>query len=282
MLTLAPELLYVYEPFSVDNDMRGVPTSYWYTYVTEHNADQYAPALDRIVSMRYSLPTLLRDADSLPGAWKAVKDYVRFRKGRMNGRQPLLKDPVALFSAEWLADRFDLQVLVTIRHPAAFAGSVKKLDWHFSFEDFLAQPRLMADHLQPYADEIRRYAETDPDLIDQAILLWNLLYDTVRRYRSRHDDWLFVRHEDLAHDPVSAFTDVYQRLDIPMTDGIRETIREHNAPSNPVETSNAIQTRRDSRSVIYSWKDRLTDKEIERVRSGTAEVARTFYSDEDW
>lgn len=41
--------------------------------------------------------------------------------------RPLVKDPFALFSAEWFADNFDAEVIVIVRHPAAVVSSIKRL-----------------------------------------------------------------------------------------------------------------------------------------------------------
>ena len=35
------------------------------------------------------------------------------------------------------------------------------------------------------------------DIIEQAILLWNLVHCVLLRYREKNPGWIFVRHEDL-------------------------------------------------------------------------------------
>ncbi len=69
------------------------------------------------------------------------------RAAGRRGATPLVKDPIALFSAEWLAATFDMRVLVMIRHPAAFAASIRRRGWRHRFADFLEQPLLMRDLL---------------------------------------------------------------------------------------------------------------------------------------
>src|SRR5205823_10236861 len=120
-------------------------------------------------------------------------EFARFRKRRV---RPLLKDPIALFSAEWIADRFGGQVVALIRHPAAFASSLKKYRWTHPFGDFLAQPLLMRDLLSSYTEEITRFADAqrkgeEPEIVDQAILFWNVIHAAVDTYRERRSDWFF-------------------------------------------------------------------------------------------
>ncbi len=56
----------------------------------------------------------------------AVIDYVNYYKYRMYNIRPLIKDPIGLFSYKWLVSKFDMDVLVLIKHPAAFVSSLKK------------------------------------------------------------------------------------------------------------------------------------------------------------
>ena len=61
---------------------------------------------------------------------------------------PLLKDPFAVLSLRWFAEVLHCRIVVTVRHPAAFASGLKRLGWSFDFGDLLRQPLLMRDHLE--------------------------------------------------------------------------------------------------------------------------------------
>lgn len=276
MLSQASSLTYVYEPFSIDNP-RGISNSLWYPYITAANAEQYREEMKRVIQLRPPVSSFFTEGWGLRDIVGEFQDLFKFISGRLQGRTPLLKDPIALFSTEWLVQEFGVRPVVMIRHPLAFAGSVKKLDWRFPFNDFLRQPVLMEAHLQSFETEIRAFAEEERDVVDQAILLWNLLYTTIETYKIQHDDWLFVRHEDIARAPIEEFSDLYNALGLSFDEDVQDTIRAHSARSNPVDPSNAINTERDSKASLYTWQDRLTQEEAERVRRETAEVARSFY-----
>jgi hypothetical protein len=281
MLSLTPSVQYIYEPCSIHNP-RGVSNSLWYPYITEENEDTYLEEMKRVVQFRVPAYSFFADTDDWQDLRNGIRRYARSLHGRLFQSTPLLKDPVALFSAEWIADRFDADVIVMIRHPAAFAGSLKKLNWTFDFDNFLQQPLLMRDHLAPFREEIHTYVEEQHDLIDQACLLWRILYDTVRRYREKHESWIFARHKDLANDPVVGFKNLYDAVNLDFTSDIERSVKAHTRASNPVETESAVAIHRDSTATIYNWADRLTEEEVERVRRQTASVAELFYSDEDW
>jgi hypothetical protein len=187
-----------------------------------------------------------------------------------------------VFSAEWLWASFDVAPVVLVRHPAAFASSLKRLQWTHPFEDFLDQPLLMRDVLSPFEQEVREFAAWDHPIVDQSILLWRLIHHAIALYRNRHPDWLFVRHEDLARDPIGGFAGIFDRLGLRFDEVAESQIRAHSDPSNPIEVAQAGVVKRDSRSSIWTWKSRLSDEEIERVRKGVGTVAEEFYSPTDW
>ena len=93
-----------------------------------------------------------------------------------------------------------MDVVVLIRHPAAFAASLKRLGWKHSFATFIQDGRV-PEVLRPYEAEIREQAERPGEILAQAALLWRLLYNAVDGYRERHPDWAFVRHEDASLGP---------------------------------------------------------------------------------
>ncbi|MEM8902271.1 MAG: hypothetical protein AAGF02_01080 [Actinomycetota bacterium] len=39
---------------------------------------------------------------------------------------------------------------------------------------------------------------------------------------------------------------------------------------------------RDSQAAMWTWRDRLSDADIDRIRRGTDDVSGRFYGDEDW
>src|SRR5262249_49793269 len=154
-------------------------------------------------------------------------------------------------------------------------------NWAFDFNNLLAQPALMAGPLAPFRDEIRQSAWSEPDLIERGILLWRVVYSVALRYRRAHPDWEFLRHEDLSLHPQAEFGQLSARLGLQDTPRVRRTIEVHTSPDNPRDAGagEVHKLRRDSRANVWSWRHRLSPAEIRRVRRGTEDVARFFYSD---
>ena len=192
-----------------------------------------------------------------------------------------MKDPIALLSAEWLADSFGMDVVVLIRHPAAFAASLKRLGWKHSFATFIQDGRV-PEVVRPYEAEIREQAERPGEIMAQAALLWRLLYNAVDGYRDRRPDWAFVRHEDASAEPVATFERLYARLGLDFTPAAREAIARASAPENPAALATPYAVELDSAASLGRWRDELTAEEVATLRERTRDVWPRFYSDEDW
>ena len=290
MIAEAPGMVYIHEPFSVsDPPGRGICNSefkYWFTYITRENeADFYQP-LKNMLELRYDLAGALKSITSVKNFKQLKAEHGEFRKYGRQGSTPLLKDPFAFFSSEWMAERFDMIVIVVIRHPAAFVSSIKKLSWSHPFSHFLEQPLLLQHLLYPFESEIREYAAREHDFVDQAILLWRLFHYTVLNYQRDHKDWIFVRHEDLSRDPVHGFKNLFSRLNLEFSADVQQVIETYSHPANPSETDamvgSEVSLKRNSRLNISNWKKRLTQFEINKIRNKTEDISGFFYTDEDW
>jgi hypothetical protein len=283
MLALSPALRYVREPFNVDHpgELNPEPFDCWYRYLPPDKEEpECFRSLRYAAELRYPLRHRLKRANSWRERLRHLRAALGYVLDRWRGKNALLKDPLALLSAEWLAAQFGVDVLVMIRHPAAFAGSLKKKGWTFSFENLLQQPQLLTDHFSAYREEIEEYANGDYDIVDQAAFLWKLLYTVVAEYEESHPEWLYLRHEDTARHPVRTFQSLYDRYGLEFTENIQTKVKEYSNPSPDQQSAESI--RRNSQSVIKNWTERLTESEIARVRRRTEPIAAKFYTSDDW
>ena len=284
MLTLAPGVGYIHEPFNPTTDagISGRPVVRFFEYVTPETEARYAPHLERSLRFSYDLRRQLPNVRSVRAVGRTATDLVAFTRLRLSKARPLVKDPIAVFSAGWLADRFGMDVVVTVRHPAAFVSSFTGLGYRHDFNSFLAEPQLLVDYLGPFESEIRRYAEAPGDPIDEAVLLWRLVYATVERYRTERPRWSFVRHEDLSLDPLGGYAALYTQLGLEYTDEVQDAIRAHTSAENPDRLEEKHAVRLDSRASLSGWRRSLGEEQVRRIREGAADVWPAFYDDADW
>lgn len=286
MLAANPEVAYISEPLNVLHrpGVLRVPTSYWYTYICHDNEAQFLPAFQETLSFRYHLLAEMKSLRSPKDFGRMARDAGIFLRGRLRCQRPLLKDPFAVFSAPWFADRLGCRVVITVRHPAAFASSLKRLNWPFDFTHLLAQPLLMRNELEPFRGALQQFAQAPGDIIEQASLLWRLVYQAVARYCRQRPEFRVVRHEDLSLDPVPGFRQLYAELGLEFSPGVQQAILAASSSENPQELSrrSVHSVRLDSRANLHNWKRRLSREEIARVRDLTEETAALFYPEIAW
>ena len=287
MLCASGEAFYVSEPFNVGTlGPRWMPNGfpYWFYYIPLEGRADLKKSLQKVIKLRYPLFKNVLRIRSLRHCGRMARDWTLSVYGRLCKKRPLVKDPIALFSAEWLASEFEMKVIVMIRHPAAFASSLKRLNWQFDFTNWLKQDLLMQNLLSHFQSQIQENARNKKDIIDQAILEWNVMYSVVHRYQQAHPDWMFIKHEELAANPLEGFKELYQYCGLTWNERARSTIKAYSNAKNvkEVSPSDPGTIRRDSKAAIKTWKQRLSKKEIERIRVGTSEIASLFYDNAEW
>ncbi len=285
-LCQSDELEYLHEPFNPSIWPRLLerrPPGH-YHYVCADNEAAWIPSVERLLHYRFPVRAQLGEVDSPRAAAKLGRDWARSAARRARRRRPLLKDPIALFAAEWLATRFDAQVVVLVRHPAAFASSIKRLGWRFDARSWLDQPLLLRDHLGPARPDLERLAGGRVDLVDEAVVLWNAFYGVVATLADRHPDWHVLRYEDLAEEPVAGFARLYPALGLRWDDDVARRVAGFSDEGNVKEVAAGDRgtTRRDSRAAKWTWLRRLTPEEVARVREGTAATAGRWYDEGSW
>jgi len=284
MLAASSQVAYISEPLNVWHrpGVLRAPVSKWYTLICEENEDEFLPAFRDLLRFRYSLWREIRSLRSRKDFLRMGRDFSIFLRGRFLGQIPLIKDPFAIFSAPWFTTRLGCRVVITVRHPAGFASSLKRLNWEFDFRDLLEQPLLMERWLG--VDRAEMEAAQRDDILGGAALLWRMVYRVVARMMKLHPSFIIIRHEDLSHDPVSCYRDLYAALALDFTPAVERTILNASSSNNPTELSKGKvhAVKLDSRANLDNWKKRLSPDEILRIRKITGKTAKLFYSDEEW
>lgn len=281
ILTFDGALDNVHEPFNLmQNDIYNTPIKQSLLYVGEDKERQKAIANYLDYFMKGS-PKAAMDRIQHRGVKKIP--YILSDEGakflKRNNRK-LVKDPIAIFSADFFYKKLNYDVLVMIRHPAAFALSLKDKQWYFDFSHLLSQTDFMAEviphHKAAIEALINDHARKN-DIIEQAILLWNIIHERILYYQKNYTDWIFIKHETLSLDPLMEFEKIFQRFDIPFTKKIQQYI---------AETTSGKSTQggfvRDSSKNIKKWSTKLSTEEIHRIHQGTKEMAANFYTKKEW
>lgn len=286
ILAAAGGVTYIHEPFNHQYHdpacaLIPPPFAQHYHYVLAHEHKRVKKYLR--YRMGWLWPWWL-DLKEHPGARRLAGATRRWlHVCRSPARRPLLKDPIALMSAEWLCRTFDMQVVVLIRHPAAYVSSMRRLNWPMRPQVFLNQPELMRDLLAPLADALTAQNARRNDPLGDAICAWNVFHHVIDGYRRRHANWIFIRHEDLSRNYEKMFAALFKKLGLDFGQYPRQVVERLCNAANPVEAGGQVhRLKRNSRAVVWNWKQRLDREQIARIRNETRDIASRFYAPSDW
>jgi hypothetical protein len=288
IISEAKKVRYAHEPFNIGIKRKHSPFTYWFENITDDNSTElkikvkdYIDSFSKVFELNNCKKfTQIRTLKSLSHYFKDVVSC-------LYSERTVIKDPIAIMSAEWLYNNLDVDVVVLIRHPAAFVSSLKVKDWQFDFNNYLSQDSLINNYLKDYEELIVEYSKNKKDIIDQGILLWNTIHVVIEYYKSKYgEEWYFVKHEDLSLHPHEEFKKIFSKIDLNFSCDVEDYINETtlakvdlDVVNNSTEVSNI---KRNSVENIKSWKKRLSDDEIQRIKIGTEEVWKKFYVENDW
>lgn len=288
MIAQSRDIYYIHEPFNVEHPpsvgISAARFDHWYTQIDKGNESKYRSPLESTLSFSYNWKGAAKRIRSRHHVRKVLSEYRSFLNAKRLCKRALIKDPLALFSAEWLFETFDTQNIILVRHPAAFASSLKRLNWRFNFSHLIAQETLFYQQDFPYRDEIVQYTEQPRDLIDQAALLWCILHSRILHYKEKFPNWLILRHEDISTNPLEEYGRIYQYLCLTFSESVQSVIADYSSSQNPIEgPKGTVHTlKRDSKANVKSWQTRLSEREIERIYNKVENLSSHFYTDLDW
>jgi hypothetical protein len=175
---------------------------------------------------------------------------------------------MAQFSAEWIVDRCEPQVVVIQRDPINMLSSW--LEWDISGVDLHTRPEVR-----------QRCAELGIDLppigdstVSRTAWWIGLLTSALAALTAAHPDWVVVSHEALCADPESEFKKLYATLGLDWTAQASRYLEEtgylmpnlvhrgHGPTAGDAATVRA--------QVVQKWRERLTPDQVLEARTALA------------
>jgi hypothetical protein len=273
------DMQYIHEPFNLwNNTQYRTPLKYWFEYVG--NDLKRKEEFKKYIEYHYSgnIRALFHRIWKERSKYKKIilHEYSKYKK-RENRK--IIKDPIAIFSADFFYDYLKYDVLVCIRHPAAFVESIKSKNWTHDFAHFLMQEELMDDILYEFKKDIVELIGSEirmNDIVEQAILLWNIIHFRIIQYKNSYKNWMFIKHEDVSNNPIDLFQRIFNRYNIDCNNEVSKYIKK------TAYNSGVSGDFRDAKKNIKKWKDRLSNEEVSRIYEGTKDYWHHFYTEEDW
>ncbi len=272
-LSFAPGFTYYREPDNF-NFVPGAEERFAYLYLTaEHDDPAYRRLLTRAAgggvatarTMRQDPGPLLR---FLGGPGRALGE--RFPVLFFRKRHVLLKLVYANLNLAWLSANLPhAQQVCVLRHPCGQFDSWRRLGWEPRPERLLENPRLVADHLGPFADLIR----SATGYWERAGTLWAATVYVIHRQTGVDRGRIIVSHEWLCGDPVRRFEELYGRLGMTWTRRAERFI----LASDEEDDGHTYSMSRPTAKQIDKWKERLSVEEIESCRRFVEPFGLPYY-----
>ena len=213
ILAKAPNVGYIYEPFNIEPrpSYSAVLNAHWFEYVSDVSDGRQkgvSGSFDNVVNFKYPWKENIHRIKTIHDCARYGRDLSKTLINRSLSRRPLVKDPIAFFSAEWMHQNFDAIPVCISRHPAAFCSSLKVKDWQFDFDHFRTQSnfkKLLSKSLLNSINEAKGL-----NIIEQGILLWNIFNHVLLQYKEKYPEWIYIRHEDVSRDPIKEFQILFE------------------------------------------------------------------------
>jgi hypothetical protein len=280
MLALSHHTYYLGEIFNPEAKLlheRVLKNWFRHIPVAEGEKNEIYPHLLRILQYRFQWPYRTGWRRFVPSRLNLIKYTRRW----LHWPKPIMKDPIASLSAEWLAKCFNMQVMCLVRHPAAFVYSVMKAGWGFPYRSLLNQPQLIEEHLYSYLPKLKNPPNSH---VERGALLWLCLYKVISTYINRNQEWLVMRIEDISDDPIPEFERIYNYFNLPYTYKIKRQVFQSSSTDNLIESplSDTSLIRRNSVAAQNVWRYKLSKDQIHRIRGIVEEVSCQYYTERDW
>ena len=202
----------------------------------------------------------------------AHRRLLRHRLDFVSPKRVSVKDPIAFFSSEWLADTYDAQVVVMIRHPCSVAGSYLSLGWGSELDAIIDHP------LPPGADklarDVRHFRANGGDDVTALTLQWRIFTTATLDLMQRHPEWTFIVHDDLSMRPQACFEALFKRLRLDLTPEIQTMIDAQSKGEKKEGQRVSVQHdhSRNSREIVDAWKRKLDPEVSARILDETGDL----------
>ncbi|MEG3143813.1 hypothetical protein U1839_04030 [Sphingomonas sp. RT2P30] len=249
----------IFEPF---NPVFGIEDA-TYSFIAGDVADaQWHAVIDRFLAadgVRFRRPPV--DHNRF-GRWlkgtRAAREFAAARLFRP--RRLVFKCPFMSLSSQYLIDRHGIQVVFTIKHPAAFFASLRRVGWHeaLPLDDMVAQGVI---------DAATRDAATTAAA--RAGLFWSVVnahaLETYRRFPGATAFW---SHEHFCRAPDSEMERVMAALHIDYSSAMRRAVAQATQGAIVEPDGNTVHALvRDSSAMADSWRGRISPEEEAELRT---------------
>lgn len=279
LLATAPEFHILHEPTNAEPTLsyRSIHPPNWYEFYTGNRVDALVEFLEAAIAGSGFLGDIIGRATRVrsPQQVLQVARYCqRTLPLMLNPKPAILKDPFLIFSAAALQEKFGTHVVLTIRHPCAFAESFRRAGHGFDFADLMQLDLLKA--LPEEADTLAQLAKVPGDLVTQASHLWRIIYRFAAKYLIDNSATLAVRQDHLVKDTEPRVEELFRFCGASRTKATEAFLAKNLSADRQDFRQNGSYIQRDAYATLNKWKNRLSPEDVAVIRSQTEDIAATL------
>jgi hypothetical protein len=172
------------------------------------------------------------------------------------GPRIVAKSIHAQLAVEWLADEFDLEVVLLLRHPANVLASWMEVHLKDARNSTLeSRPEIRSRYLEPWG-----IPPPGPDPVERMSWRIALLTAAIEDVHARHPEFQLRTHEQLCTDPPAEFSQLFDDVGLPWGEASETFLKDHNVPGT------GFAVRRVASDLSDSWQQRLDDAQVSTLR----------------
>ena len=234
----------------------------WFRYVPVDGSDAY---------FERALDGAFRGLLSPGASWMD-----RIARRYAPGYRVLVKEVASVMCLEWIAQRYRPKTCVIVRHPCAVALSEFRQGTPIDapIPALLKQPRLMDEHLAPYAAVLERARQ--PFEVYGAV--WGARNRVVANAMSRHPEFIVVDYDEICADPAVRIQQLAQTLGLSWDDVASTFLGE----TSTRFVAGAREIHRITKDQPGKWKRELTPEQLDQIRRFVEPFELPFYSSSEW
>lgn len=284
VLSLPSEVDYIHEPYNQSQFKFGnlEPCPYVRLEIDTEEMQTYHQFTKRLFQYDIKLPNYIPENDPW---FKRISKltlgsrgpfYLRLARLNYLHKAAVIKDPIAIFLAEYLYTYFKVKPVILIKHPISFVVSLKRKNWWENPSKLANQHDLIKDY---FADEPDYFLKQWSSPLEAAAAYWRIIYKILLSQSNKYTDWHIVKHEEMSQSPLTYFNDLYQALDLPWSKAIEQKIinMTDGSGKNKVTQNKIHSLRRNSSEIFNASVESLTLEEREMIFNVVQDVALQIY-----
>jgi len=196
--------------------------------------------------------------------------------------QILIKDPIAALLSGYLTKKFEFKTLIIIRHPAGFVSSLNKLNWEPYVRKELEQLHKMSEVMAGLTNrQVELFERRHTyNALEMYTLIHAVLNKTLLDFVANIVNMHLVSYESLCLDTEQELARCYRLLNLELREEDKRRHAFFTTQGNNTEVANPYSAIRNSKDVVDIWKQRLTERQLDQIRSLWVDFGVNYYNDD--